>query len=451
MPVRVAAKVEIGKRVCKPRDFANGARAANLVSILIFFAWAISAMVGIVDAASPPTTDGGALAHPGIPLPGSTVDSANSGRFESVIPSALAFAVDHGLTIHVVPARSIAWPRAYQEATEHYSGQVRLDSQDAMQNYVAGLPFPLIDPKDPKVAVKIAYDWHWGPFIPAEVTLLATQKTRAWTVDRSHQGQLIEDDAHRDFRNEGSCEQIVVARYMHTLQELADPHHRDSPVEFKQRGNYCGPEPSSYIMIQYLDPARSSDAWFFPSAIRRWRRMKWKGGYPHQSCTYACAQFWWEYVPPKTEAYTYKLLAEQPVLACLDAKETRSGIQRRSSSIRFGELDCEVRPAYVLEMTPSAAPENILPAKVYLDKETYLLLGASFYREASPDALVPIWSRQVSGSDETRMVLADDFYVPSDRPLFFLSLNMADETNVLDSDPPSNNLFNFRAQGYEPH
>ena len=319
-----------------------------------------------------------------------------------------------------------------------------------MQNYVAGLPFPLIDAADSKAMVKIAYNWHWGPFIPPQVTLLATQKTKAWTIDPSHPGQLLEDDAHRDVRNEGSCEQIVIVRYMHTLRELTDSHHRDSPVEFKQRGDYCGPEPNAYIMIQYLDPDRSSDAWFFPSAIRRWRRMKWRGGYPHQSCTYACAQFWWEYVPPKTEAYTFKLLGEQPLLACLDAKGIRAGIQRQEGA-RFGHVDCEVRSAYVLEMTPRDAPEKILAAKVFLDKETYLFLGAQFYREATPDALVPMWNRQTSGTEETQMVLADDFYVPSDRPLFFLSLNMDEETNALDSDPPSNNLFNPKAQGYDPH
>ena len=62
-----------------------------------------------------------------------------------------------------------------------------------------------------------------------------------------------------------------------------------------------------------------------------------------------------------------------------------------------------------------------------------------------------MWNRQTSGADESQMVLTDDFYVPGDRPLFFLSLNMDEETHVLDADPPSDNLFNYRAQGHEPH
>ena len=431
------------------REIEDGrACAARCLGALVLFVCLLNSAMGLANAA--PGTQVGVSTASSV-LSGTAIDAGNVKSFASLVPSALAFAIAHGLTVHVVPTTRVPWPQGYQAATEHYSAQVRLDSYDAMQNYVAGLPFPLIDWKDPKAAVKIAYNWHWGPFIPSQVNLLATQKTRAWTIDPSHPGLLFEDDAHRDFRNEGSCDQIVIVRYMHTVRELADSHHRDSPVEFKQRGDYCGPEPNAYIMIQYLDPARSSDAWFFPSAVRRWRRMKWKGGYPHQSCTYACASFWWEYVPPKTEAYTYKLIGEQPLLGCLDAKGTGAGIQHNQNATRFGRVDCEVRSAYVLEMTPRDAPENILPAKLFLDKETYLFLGAEFYRGAVPDALAPLWRRQSLGPDETQMVLTDDFYVPADRSLFFLSLNMDEEPNVLDADPPSDNLFNYRDQGHEPH
>jgi len=407
-------------------------------------------LLSMADASSSSANEIATPAHPTAP-PGTTITRDNLGTYAALVPSALAFAIEHGLIVHVAPTRRIGWPRAYQAATEQYSGQVRLDSRDAMENYIAGLPFPLVDPADPKAAVKIAYDWHWGPFIPPQVTLRADQKTRAWRIESSDPVLLLEDDAHGDFRNEGSCEQIVILRYMHILQELADPHHQDAPVEFKQRGDHCGPDPNAYIMIQYLDPTRNSDAWFFPTAVRRWRRMKWLGGYPHQSCTYACASFWWEYVPPKTEAYTYKLEGEQPTLACLDASGVRAGIQRHdNNTARFGQIDCEIRPAWVLDMTPHVAPEGILPARLFVDKETYLFLGAEFDRVGEPETLAPLWNRQGS-EGEPHMVLTDDIYVPGDRPLFFLSLNMDEETNVVDYDPPPNSLFNPKAQRYEPH
>ncbi len=410
----------------------------------------LSIVLGVAGIAfAAPAPQSGTATFPSLP-PGTTIEASNLSSFASLVPSALAFAIQHGLKVHVTPTQRIAWPPAYREATEHYSAQVRLDDHDTMQNYVAGLPFPLIDASDPKAAVKIAYNWHWGPFIPAQINLLADQKTRAWNVDPSNPGRLIEDDANRDFRNEGSCERIVIVRYVHTLQALTDTHRHDSAIEYKQRGDWCGPEPNAYIMIQYLDPARASDAWFFPTAVRRWRRMKWKGGYPHQSCTYACASFWWEYVPPKTEAYSYQLLGEQPLLACMNAGGTRVGIRRSEHASRFGDVDCEVRPAYVLKMTGLPASEKILPAKLYVDKETYVFLGAEFDRAGVSDALAPLW-RRTSRGDDSEIVLADDFYVPGDRPLFLLSLNMDEEPNVVDFDPPPDSLFNSKAQRYEPH
>jgi hypothetical protein len=48
---------------------------------------------------------------------------------------------------HHRETKTVEWPKAYKEATEKYAAQVKL-SPDGLrvQNYVAGLPFPNIDP-----------------------------------------------------------------------------------------------------------------------------------------------------------------------------------------------------------------------------------------------------------------------------------------------------------------
>jgi hypothetical protein len=51
-------------------------------------------------------------------------------------------------------------PRAYREATEANSGQVKLSPDGRrLENYVAGMPFPDIDPNDPQAAAKVM----WNP------------------------------------------------------------------------------------------------------------------------------------------------------------------------------------------------------------------------------------------------------------------------------------------------
>ena len=58
----------------------------------------------------------------------------------------------------------VDWPPPYREATEKYSQQVRLTNDHrSIVGYVAGQPFPLIDPNDPYVATKIIWNNVFRP------------------------------------------------------------------------------------------------------------------------------------------------------------------------------------------------------------------------------------------------------------------------------------------------
>src|SRR5438046_9591605 len=62
----------------------------------------------------------------------------------------------------IVAPRRIEWPRAYTEATEKYSAQVKLAPDGlSVQNFIAGQPFPDLDPKDPQIALKVMWDYEY--------------------------------------------------------------------------------------------------------------------------------------------------------------------------------------------------------------------------------------------------------------------------------------------------
>jgi len=103
--------------------------------------------------------------------PGTIIGADNAAQYERYIPAAGKFALAHGFRIRITPARRIEWSAGFRHATEKYSPQVTLDSDDYIKNYVAGMPFPLLDITDPKAAVKIAYNWHMGPFMPDDFSL----------------------------------------------------------------------------------------------------------------------------------------------------------------------------------------------------------------------------------------------------------------------------------------
>ena len=73
--------------------------------------------------------------------------------------------------MRIVPTKRIDWSGGFTAETEKYSGQVGLDSDDYIVNYVAGMPFPTVGDTDPKAAIKIAYNWHMGPFMPDDFSL----------------------------------------------------------------------------------------------------------------------------------------------------------------------------------------------------------------------------------------------------------------------------------------
>ena len=379
----------------------------------------------------------------GLPPIGARIDASNVSQYANVIPKALMFSVAHGLTINVVAHQGIAWPAGYQRDTEQFSAQVTLASNEAVQNYSAGMPFPQVDEQSPQAGVKVAYNWRFGPFQPRELSLTGDQKTAAYSIDPAHPARLLPDESNRDYRNENNCEHVLFMR----SDGSTSSEDRKSLPEWKERGDQCGPDRAASITIRYSDPARPDDDYGFIPALRKWREFALQGGYPNQSCTYACTQLFWEYLPPKTEVYSIQLVDKRPMLACIEPQASSAGLVDGENSSRFAQLNCEIRPAYVLDLRPRfQTPERVLSARAYIDSETFLYLNGEFFRDSEPDSDVAIWSLQHTSSGENTMVLANDFYIPADRPNFVLSLDVDSAKLVLDGNLVSKVIFNPRAE-----
>ena len=81
-------------------------------------------------------------------MPDKTHDLVSPGTLYRVI---------QGMSMKIVPTSRLDWPPPFKEATEKYSGQVRLTADHrSREGYVAGQPLTLIDANDPYIAQKIA-------------------------------------------------------------------------------------------------------------------------------------------------------------------------------------------------------------------------------------------------------------------------------------------------------
>jgi hypothetical protein len=95
--------------------------------------------------------------------PGEKYDASNVDKIKNLISPGLEWCIKWGFPITIGETKKVEWPQAYKEATEKYSPQVKL-SKDGLtvENYVAGQPFPSLDPNDPQFAIKIMWNYEYG-------------------------------------------------------------------------------------------------------------------------------------------------------------------------------------------------------------------------------------------------------------------------------------------------
>ena len=75
--------------------------------------------------------------------PGDKITGANVEQIKDLISPGIEWCVEHGMPITIVETKQIEMPKAYQEATEKYSGQVKLSADGrSVENYVAGPAVP---------------------------------------------------------------------------------------------------------------------------------------------------------------------------------------------------------------------------------------------------------------------------------------------------------------------
>jgi len=95
--------------------------------------------------------------------PGDVITPDNAAQVADLVSPGNLILVRQGMRIQIVSAGRLEWPPPYKAATEKYAAQVRLDEKAELQNYVAGLPFPLLDPNDPQAAAKVMWNFSFRP------------------------------------------------------------------------------------------------------------------------------------------------------------------------------------------------------------------------------------------------------------------------------------------------
>ena len=201
--------------------------------------------------------------------PGDKITDQNIDKVKDLISPGMEWSIKHGWPITIGETKRIEWPKAYKEATEKYASQVKLTPDGlTVLNYVAGLPFPNVDAKDPQVAMKIMWNWGYNHLTTDDVDLRNFDADTGAIAD--HGPLTVERHFLLDhFR-----------RLFWTGRLYVDPKpDKPNPNGYRaQQGLYPILEPFDLkgvgiTGIRYLSPDRQDDTWLYLPSLRRVRRL----------------------------------------------------------------------------------------------------------------------------------------------------------------------------------
>jgi hypothetical protein len=312
--------------------------------------------------------------------PGEVVTSRDAARVAPLVSPGIRWLVERGMEMKIIPYAETPEPPAYRAATEKYSSQVRLRPNGVLDEntYVAGRPFPIIDPNDPQAGVKILYNFERGHYFTDD---LAARLFDAET------GSIVRS---RSGSQEYRIERHFVLDNLRVLKFIGrtetEPLPRFEPNKDRvlaKAGQYPVIEPFDLkgvggISYRYLDPLRHDDTWLYLPSLRRVRRLSTAqrsdalfgqdvdvdsyGGY--------AGQIPW---------FSWKLLGAKPMLASGRGDDLPGVPCRANGGVTFC-TNWDLRPkVWIVEGTPKLAGYAYSKRVVFVDAETGFIVYTDLY------------------------------------------------------------------------
>ncbi len=291
-----------------------------------------------------PTTPG---IHPGL-----MIDKTNAQVAREVLPPELLDHVSAGeFSFAVQETTDTPLRKEYIDATLANVGKATIGGS-TLRDYVAGLPFPLIDPQDPQAGLKGAWNYRYrdrGDSVQYWPT--NEHRTGSGAVERSESFYIaMSFIPHRPdpAKNPPDTEEVFSKRYMRMVAP--------SDAEGRQ-----------IISLTYEDDTRLDDQWFYDPRTRRVRKSVYN---PFESPGNG------QLLSEDTSGfngylhlYEWKYLGEKIVLA---PSPVRSAEPTLGGKGNWYPVDpWELRKAVVLEAKSDLSHPLYSRRLLYLDAQTY--------------------------------------------------------------------------------
>ena len=334
--------------------------------------------------------------------PGDLVDPEKSILVENLVSPGNFVLVRQGMRMKVVPTSHLDWPPPYKTATEKYSPQVRLNRQGELTNYVAGLPFPLLDANDPQIATKVMWNFSFRPDFTddADIHHVEIESNRATPVIGGDPVEHFTIGRIAWYKDIGRTEvdPIPTDPEAHVL----GIQYRFAVFPFLEPQEIAG---CGFLRYRNIDPNLDDYSWLFApegdfgffrfvkdtqlsdSLEGRFTVLGSNGVAPATYANTIDPDSYFGFAA-KIENYDYRLLAIRPMLASVQAEN----IPARPCAFDNHRSVCpeawEMRRLYVIEATakPQTLTQRIgsdgslIPKRIlYIDSEGWFVTASDLY------------------------------------------------------------------------
>jgi len=205
--------------------------------------------------------------------PGDVITAKEADQVKELVSPGVEWLVRRGMTMTIAAFQKTEDPPAFKAATEKYSGQTKLREDGLIDEatYVAGRPFPMIDPNDPRAAIKIMYNYERSRY--------ATDDLTSKFLD-AETGAIDDKGAKHGF----TIERHFVIGAIRLLKYIGRTEHPPIPALpnpdsfLIKAGQYPILEPFDLkgvggVVYRYLDPTKVEETWMYMPSLRRVKRI----------------------------------------------------------------------------------------------------------------------------------------------------------------------------------
>ncbi|HKA52118.1 MAG TPA: DUF1329 domain-containing protein [Candidatus Binatia bacterium] len=285
--------------------------------------------------------------------PGMTISKDNAQVAAAVLPPEVLKVIQTGdLQITVQATTDVPLREEYINATVEHAAQVALGPDGTLSHYVAGLPFPLIDPADPQAGLKMGWNLRY--------------RERADIVQSWGTTSLL--------NSSGGVERSSTSLYVRMYgMYRPNPEHNvaewaEDGVLFKDYSITLRPtdvEGVQSMGIRYNQDDKEDDRWIYDPKTRRTRKIVYNPYDASQGLTFLSEEF--SGFEGHVYAYDWHFVEEKVVLA--------PGVVRAEAARLGGTCNCypvdpwELRWVRVVDLVPRVANHPYGRRRLYVDRQ----------------------------------------------------------------------------------